>query len=269
MVMISSTISTRGARRDREPATEPEDAAFALDQDCLGAQPARSRSPGTMPRAPVRPQRRSVRTILRAFMASARQSRSVLTGSWNTNICRRPAECSPDDRMKWPVSKAAPIFSSPASTDAGNPSHTLRNDILGALPDATAPGTGARCACVSFGGGSTAIRIAGRARLRTPSPIEPSREIGHPQRARQHLASAGRPRADRAAEPGPLAHHPARMRFNFAPGPTRAAYASWRHRAPCPPGPALAKPRPPSGPRASWLRPTSPEGALAPMQPRC
>ena len=41
MVMMSSTISTRAPGSNREPAAQLEDAALALDEDRLGAEPAR------------------------------------------------------------------------------------------------------------------------------------------------------------------------------------------------------------------------------------
>ena len=55
----------------------------------------------------------------RAFSASARQRRSVRAGSWNTNIfCRKTGECSPDDKMKWPVSRAPAARNSSSACSA-------------------------------------------------------------------------------------------------------------------------------------------------------
>ena len=92
---------------DLEAAPEPEDAVLALDEDRLGAEPARRLVAGHDAADRGRGDDVDRPERLPRLRASARQSRSVRAGSWNTDIfCRKTGECSPDDRMKWPSSSA-------------------------------------------------------------------------------------------------------------------------------------------------------------------
>ena len=96
------------ARSNRETAAQLEDAALALDEDRLGAEPARR----LVARNDAAERGRSddvdrLRTLRGPFSASARQRRSVRAGSWNTNIfCKKDRRVQPGRQTKWPVSRA-------------------------------------------------------------------------------------------------------------------------------------------------------------------
>ena len=118
-MMMSSTISTRAPGAIVEAAPQLEHAVLALDEDRLGAEPARR----LVARHDAAERRRGDDVdrpeFSRALAASARQSFSVRSGSWKTNIfCRKIGECRPELRMKWP-SSSAPAARNSARVSSG------------------------------------------------------------------------------------------------------------------------------------------------------